>query len=530
MALLAAMALVMAACGSDSDSADSDPGESDNTDGSAEQLDYDPDGVLRISEDLGLDSSGNFDPREAFNGADNLRLFYDTFLQINPDGSFRGGLAESFELVDSQTIQLQLREGLEFSDGTALDAATAAEGLLANAALEEAPAFRGEYTSLSDIETDGELGLTLMFDDPVAGSYLALLAGQETMLVSPTADADGVDISMNPVGAGPFLIESYDEGVKAVLTKNPTYWDAENIKLGGIELINATSDATLTGFQAGQIDLIPGASQSEVDAVAGDDQSLSNTGSSGNAWNLVFLCKSSEEFESLEVRQALNYAIDRASLAELMGESSQPEEVVGSWASGSPFYSEQLAGSYSYDPDKARELLAEAGYGEDNPLEFGAFFTQSPFSQTMMEVLQQQFEDVGVSMDISLTNDVFNQFLVNAEEPAALIPMARQGTGKVTRIYGTGSPVNVCQYSNPELDQVMADLAAADQATPSQEAIDLWDRANTIVTEEALGLFIYFRNEHNIWNEKVGGVEDSLIPNYESGSLEPDFFKLFITA
>ena len=536
-----ALALIASGCGDDdttatdddttTDSADDDTttdSADDGSDGDGAALDYDPEAVIRIPLDLAPDTNANFDPTLAFTGADTLRMVYDTLLQNQPDGSYGPGLAESFDLVDANTITLQLRPGLTFSDGTALDAEAAKESLLYSAAVEGARGFRGEYTQLSDVIVDGDTGLTLKFDNPVAGSYLALLAGAETMIVSPTARAAGVDIATEPVGAGPFLVESVEALVSAVLTKNPDYWDADNIKVAGWEFIQATGDAMLTGFRSNQLDLIPQASLSQIKAVENEAGVETEQGSSGNAWNQVFLCKSKPPFDDVGVRQALNYGIDRDALAAVMGESATPEEVVGSWAANSPFYDPDLAGYYAYDPDKAKQLLADAGYGADNPLEFGAYFTAAPDSQRMMEVLQQQSEDIGVKMDVSLVTDLFNQFLVNAEEPAAHIGMQRQGTGKVTRIYGTGSPVNVCQYNNAELDQLMTDLAAEDQATPSQAAIDLWHESNALVTEEALGIFIYFATERAAWKDHIGGVER--IPNYATGSLIPDFFKLYVKA
>ena len=86
----------------------------------------------------------------------------------------------------------------------------------------------------------------------------------------------------------------------------------------------------------------------------------------------------------------------------------------------------------------------------------------------------------------------------------------------------------MCQYNNPALESTMSALAAADQATPSPEAISLWHDAQGIVQNEALSVFLVFLDEASAWSDEIGGVEQ--IPNYSTGSLMPDYFDLYVKA
>jgi peptide/nickel transport system substrate-binding protein len=487
---------------------------------------FDPDGVVKIGIDLAANTNAAWDPVQSFSNFDTMRLVYDTFLRNNTDGSYAPGLARSWEIVDGSTLALELQPDVTFSDGAPFDGEAVKTGLLRNATA-EARGFRAEVKALQDVIVDDATHVTLKFSTPVAGSWLSLLASGEGMIPSPQALAAGVDLNTSPVGAGPFVLESSTPEDRAILTKNPTYFEADQIKLAGIEFVHVVDPAAQsTAIRSGAVDLLPQISStalvSELESADGIDVT---SASSGNAWHTVFLCKSQPPFDDVRVRQALNFAVDREALSEaLYGKVAPPVE--GSWPAGHPFHDPALERMYSYDPDEARRLLAEAGYTDDNKLQFTSFYTAGN-GQRVMEILQAQYADVGIEMELRQTQDLFGDFLTSAKEPAAYVGMQRQGTGKITRIYGATSPTNVCQYNNPDLESTMAALAATDQATPSQDAVDLWFQAQQIVQSEALSVFLIFLDEASAWVDNVGGVEQ--VPNYSTGSLMPDYFDLFIT-
>jgi peptide/nickel transport system substrate-binding protein len=304
------------------------------------------------------------------------------------------------------------------------------------------------------------------------------------MTPSPAAVASGADRRTAPVGAGPFVVESFQQGQKVLLKKSPTYFQADDIRIAGIEMLQTGLDpqVIVNGLLSGQLDVAT-VSGNAVDAMRNNSDFEFRDSVNTNGWMQLYMCKSRPPFDDLRVRRALWHAVDREEVAEAVFGTDVP--VPNSmWGEQNPFYNADLEDMYPYDPDRAKELLAEAGYnGTSNKLRFGAFYAPGD-SQRMMEVIQQQFAAVGVEMSISVNEDIFNRFLTRVEQPMQGSGMGREGTGRVTRILGAGSPVNVCNYNNPELETTMRQLAAADQATPSKEAIDLWHKAQEIIWED----------------------------------------------
>jgi peptide/nickel transport system substrate-binding protein len=518
IAIVTLLALLGAACGGDDDDDAGDDGTEDEA--------FDENGVITIGTDLSL-ATRAWDPVKSFSQFDHLRLVYDTWLRNNPDGTFREGLAKEWKVVDPQTIDITMQDGITFSDGTPFTAQVAREGLLRNAAA-TANGFRVEVKELQDVIVKDATHFTIKLKTPVAGNWLGLLNSGETMVPSPKAVAAGQDLSTKPVGAGPYTLESYQDKVSATLKKNPTYWEADSIKLAGIDMIHVQdSVAAENGMRSGQIDMIPQAANSSYQTLSAQNDFEAISDPSGNVWNQIFLCKSRPPFDNLKTRQALNYAIDDDQISEVLyGKAA--EKVYGSWPEASPFFNEDLKGTYDYDPDEAKKLLSEAGYTSSNPLVFTAYYSQGGDSLRVMEIAQQQLKAIGVTMNLQVVTNLFQEFLIEARNPAGIITMQRQGTGKITRIYGTTSPVNLCKYSDPELDKLMADLGAVDQATPSDEAVELWHEAQKIVLDDALGVFMFFVPDNAVWRNNIGGVE--MVPNYSTGSLIPDYFKLYVKA
>jgi peptide/nickel transport system substrate-binding protein len=516
--LVALLALLLTSCGGDDDDSEAVDDEEVAADESA---------ILRIPFNLNADQSGlNFDPAKAFSGADIQTLVYDSLLRTKPDGTTEPGLAKEVTVVDPQTIEIELQPDVEFSDGTPFNAEAVKAGILRQIQM-RGPVNRVEIYELSEIVVADPTHLTIKLKTPVAGNWLVLLTGQETLTPAPSAVAAGADLTRAPVGAGPFVVESFESGAKVVLRKNPSYFQADQIRYGGIELVNIGSgpqsqQVSLNGLQSGQLDIAQ-LSPDVVGGLRGNSGFEIVDASSKNGWFQIYMCKNRPPFNDVKVRQALFQAIDRAATVKAVYGRDYPL-ADGMWQEGHPFYDEDLVDYYPYDPDEAKKLLSQAGYGPSNPLKFESFFTAGE-SQRYMEVIQQQLKSAGVEMSLVPVTDLFGQFLTRAEKPMLGGGMARQGTGKITRILGAGSPVNVCQYNNPELENTMKQLAAADQATPSDEAVELWHRAQELIWKDAAIITLGFTPISIVHNADWAGLE--VIDGYTAGAPLPNYFKLY---
>jgi peptide/nickel transport system substrate-binding protein len=465
---------------------------------------FDPEGVLRYSADIANQTEPRFDPIQSIsqtNGA-YLSMLYDTLLRKQPDGSFVPALAEEVTQVDAQTLEVHLREGVTFTDGTPVDAEAARVSLLRVRDTTNPPAFTAEYALLADVTVVDDLTFRISLTQPAAAAYTPLLAGPETMIVSKAALDAGTDLNATPVGAGPFVLESYEPGVGIRFTKNPDYWDADNVKLAGIEVVHIPAGPqNQTALRAGQVDMI-GVAPTELPALE-NDYGISRR-ASPDSYMWMPMCKTREPFDDVRVRQALNYAIDKDALNQgVLQGLGEPMHAM--FPEGDALFPEALADSYAYDPDRARELLAEAGVEEGT--EVGVItIAGSPAVERFAEIVQQYWGDVGVSLRIVPSQNITEDYYQNVREPLFILPTSRGGVSKVTNQYVGPQLGNVCGWNDPELAALTTELAGLPADDP--EAVELWAEVQQIVFDDALSIFGLFNPI--IWaydDAKLAGVE-----------------------
>ena len=131
-------------------------------------------------------------------------------LRQNADGSYSPGLAKSATVVDPQTIEVELQPNVKFSDGTPMNAEAVKFSIERTMASGNVGAVRAELLpDRGSITVNSPTKLTITLKTPIAGQFYNLLANGETFVVSPTAVQSGTSLDEKPVGAGPFMLESF---------------------------------------------------------------------------------------------------------------------------------------------------------------------------------------------------------------------------------------------------------------------------------------------------------------------------------
>jgi len=531
-AVLLTVALLAAACGDDDRgggaSAPTTAG-GPTTSGAAtsatsddDAADVDPEGVLRIGDDLTSGSGIFFDltvpvstPRPWHT------MILDTLLREMPDGSIEPGLAESADVVDASTIKVRLKPDITFSDGTPVDAEAVKFTIERNLAEGKPGSFEVEFYELDSITVDDPLSFTIRLKSPVAGAWYRLLRLVTTSPVSPTAVRNGVNLNEEPVGAGPFMLDSYEEARFLRLVKNPSYFDADRIRLAGIEFVQVMPGApVIVALRSGAIDVPFTLAYHQLGELEGTGINT-EARATGNITLQGHICKSRPPFDDVRVRQALNYGIDRDALNAAVYDG-KAEPMWGFFPPGHPLHHPAVDGYYEYDPERARALLAEAG---QSALTFDAFFTGG-VPQRAGEVLQQQLAEIGVTMNlVPLVNQA--DFFPDARgAPMNILPLARSGLNKVTRVFVPGSYGNVCTYDDPDLNAVVAELRAVREDAP--EAKELWAELQEIALEDAITIFGLFGLESVAWGERVGNA--SFLPSEHGQAPVVNFYDVYIKA
>jgi peptide/nickel transport system substrate-binding protein len=488
--VLVAVSLLMASCGSDDDT--------DGAESPQEAPEYDPDGVLRVGTDLVRNGGFGFDPTRM-----GIGLYVDATPVLAPlltrgaGGDFQPYLAKEATIADPRTIEVVLRPDLEFSDGSPVNAAAVKATFDRNLASNNTNGLA--IVDMRNVETIQETSpteFTIRLKTPSAAVVYGLLAGIEFAPMAPSSFTSGADIHQKPVGAGPMMVTEFTPGSRIVMKKNPNYWDAENVLLGGMEYVHVTAEAATNAMLANQVDWVR---LSNVEQVRGLSGSYVGDIAPTTAPSQIGLCATQAPLNDLRVRQAIAYAVDRDQFNDVIW-AGQSEPAWDLWPSGSPFHNEDLDGNYEKDLTKARSLLSEAGY--PNGLSF-TMYARAP-EQRIAELLQGQLKQAGIDMKIVIGTDLAGDYFQNARTNSAWIGQNRPGIDKVSRFYLSNSFANACKFPMPKVDALNAQLIGLELESP--EAIAIWEELQEVIFEEYLPYIqlVFHSDMHGYNADRVG--------------------------
>jgi ABC-type transport system substrate-binding protein len=486
-------------------------------------------GTVRVATDLSGQTTGAlfFDPTSVkVAAAPDITyewLIYGSLLKPTPSGKYVPYLAKSATVLDPQTIEVKLRDGVVFSDGSAFDANAVKSGIERNLAVPAPhPQFRAELSDISSVEVVDPLTVRLHLNTPAAAAVYPLLAGIETFIVSPGAVAKGVDLNSNPVGAGPFVLKDYAPEQRITLVRNAKYWDEKHVKLSQVDFVHVLGGAqTIDSLKSNQTDLAA-LTVSDVPSVQGAGLTVKAVPVDGSfLW--MPLCKSSAPLSDVRVRQALNYGINRKQISKALL-YGYGEPVWSLYPKGSQYFVRQLDAYYDYNPSKAKKLLAAAGYRSGVQLKFMPI-PGIPLTQQVAEVVQSQWSKIGVDAQIVPTTNFVNDFYVDHRAQVALNPSTRPGILKIAGPYRKGSIGDACDYDDPTLDAIIDRLSTAPDG--SAEAVKAWTDAQNFVMKNALSVYVAFIPQFLAWNNHVANVQ----PIQLSGAITaiPDYATLTMT-
>lgn len=460
-------------------------------------------GTLRVLE---VAQPTGFDPVQVFSSTSmpiTFTALYGQFVIANPEtGGYDCGLCESFTTQDDgATWDIVLPEGQTFTDGTPVDA----EAVKYNWERVKDPTYgsasAGIASQIDTIEIVEDYTLKLHMAVPTPGFIGLMPIYSLQWIASPTALEQGQEaFNKNPVGAGPFVLESWTPGGTARLVRNEEY-SGEPAHLDAIETQGVTDDAQrLNALISGQADLILNSSATQF--VEAEAAGLTNIIYTYNGGVGFLLNTGKAPFDDVRARQALAYALDLETLSNAInrGNGSVPATL---FQADSPFFSDIPL--QSHDPEKAQQLLDELA-AEGKPLEF-AYTVFPGTGQTVFDALQAQlaaYDNITVTADQRDTSEqgvvTTNGDYQAAQSSLAFVDAASRLWGA---LHSSAERTNYARISDPRLD---AALDAAIAATDVTEQTAHFAEVQELLAE--LYPYIFFQEYYGgaITTDKVKGV------------------------
>jgi len=481
----------------------------------------------------------------AVDGANYILFAFDNLLKMDKDGKVVPGLAEKYEVSDDQlTWTFHLRDGLKWSDGSAL---TADDFVYSWQRLVD-PSVAAPYaqTVLGMVEGYDDAigrpdadGNTTVDPDP---TKLKVEAPDEKTLIvhmakpTPYFDKLAAFVSLSPVkkdvveanpdgwsidpktyiSTGPFKLTGWEPGSYLMFEKNENYWDADSIKLDGIKcLLMQDQNATFSAYESGDALMIKDVPTQEITTLK--DRSDFHIDPILGTYYLD-LNTTLDEFKDPKVREALSLALDRKYISETI--------TAGTYTPASGFVSEGVTdwngtawqdnitdkSAYINIDDhagnlaKAKELLKEAGYENGVGLPEMVYSTNdASYHKKIAEYLQQAWGELGLKVQ------------VNIVEWKSFTPQRRSGNYQIARdgwvmdyndpsnileLALTGNGNNNAKYSNPEFDALMS--KAATEKDPQTRFGYLHQAEDFIMKDTAMVPLLYY-NDFYLQSDKITG-------------------------
>lgn len=477
-------------------------------------------GILKVSANA---NPSSLDPATGGAGSDHTFLWtiYDTLVEWDYETlKTKPGLA-AFNFPDPRTMVLELKPGITFHDGSPLDAA-AVKFNLDRGRTDARSNIKADLQNVAQVDVTGPLQVTIKLARPDT-ALPAILSDRAGMMVSPKAvQALGAEHDRKPVGAGPWKFVSWSANEKVVVTRADKYWRADRGFVDGIEFSIIPELATgLRAVVAGQGDFayqVPPRLMPLIDK-AKNLQKV--TGPTLYCLQLYFN-QARKPLDNLKVRQAINCALDRPSFVKAslagVGEPAYMNLPKTHWA-----YDETLVGLYPHNLEKARALLAEAGFKDGIELTVGSYTDQDSVRRS--EIVGEQLRKAGIRLKFvtGTIPEISGQFFGN-EKKFDMLLSAWTGRPDPSMTYSLMYSKDA-YFNAGRVDhgQKLTDLLAESRVAERIEGRKLifW-QLQRIVMEQALVAPLAFQYELVAASQKVKGYKPNLLgkPKYEFISLQ----------
>ncbi|MBP5309513.1 MAG: ABC transporter substrate-binding protein [Lachnospiraceae bacterium] len=471
----------------------------------------DADSLITIGIPQDLDDS--LDPHIA-EGAGTREVLFNVFeglVKPNSNGDLIPAVASDYSINEDGTVYtFTLREGVKFHNGSKVTVQDVKASLDKCAGTESGEPLVAAFSAVKEINTPDDKTIEVVLKE----SDTDFLPNM-TAAILP---ADHLDASTQPIGTGPYKYVSRSPQENIILESFDDYWgDKAKIKTVVLKIVS-DADTIVMNLEGGSIDLMARLSTTQAAQLSDKFDVYEGT---MNLVQALYINNSVEPLNNTKVRQALCYAVDIQEIMDFVSDGKGTETGSSMFPAFGKYYMKELNDTYNTDIDKAKKLLAEAGYPDG--FEF-TITVASNYQQHVdtAQVLKEQFKKIGVTANINLVewdtwlNDVY--IGRNFETTVVGVDASTLTASAMLGRFVSDSGKNFINYSNPEYDKVYAEaIATVDDNVRTEK----YKTCEKILSEDAANVYIQDLPNLVAVNKKFGGYE--FYPLYVM-----DFSKLYV--
>lgn len=454
-----------------------------------------------ITVGIAQDLDDSLDPHQTVAAGTREVLFniFEGLVKPNSDGEMIPAVAEKYTLSeDGTTYTFTLREGVKFHNGQTVTAEDVVYSINRCAAVPEGQEkpLLAAFSAVKSVEALDEktVAVTIAQRDLEFISYM-------TAAIIP-ADYENQDTA--PVGTGPFRFVSRTPQQDFVMERFEDYWGAPAWLDKVTYKICENADALVMNLNGGSIDLCAHLTSAQASQLNQNFQVLEGT---MNLVQAIYLNNQAKPFDNQLVRQALCYAIDRQGIMDMVADGHGTAVGSSIYPAFTKYFLPELVDKYPHSVEKAKELLAQAGYPDGFDMTISVPNNYQPHMDTA-EVVAEQLREAGINVTIqpvewsTWLDTIYNgrQFQATVVGVDAANMTARAMLERFTSDYGK----NFINYNNPAYDAL---FQKAINAQDEAEQTDLYKQMETMLADTAANVYIQDLCDLVAMRQDLGGLK-----------------------
>jgi peptide/nickel transport system substrate-binding protein len=445
------------------------------------------------------DIEDSLDPHKAVAAGTEEVLFnlYEGLVKPDSSGALQPAVASDYSISeDATTYTFTLRDGVKFHDGSTVTAEDVKYSIDRCADTTNGAPLVEAYSHIQSVNILDEKTVEVVLDGPDT-EFLAYMT--EAIIPASNENPD-----TNPIGTGPYKYVSRSPQENFVVEKFDDYWGTPaNIEHVTFKVC-ANADSIVMDLQGGSIDMFARVTTAQAAQLGEQYQILEGT---MNLVQALYLNNAVEPFNDERVRQALCYAVDPQGIMDLISDGKGTEIGSSMFPAFSKYYMPELNDMYNQDFDKAKELLAEAGYPD------GFTFTMTVPSNYQQhidtaQVLVEQLRNIGVTAEIELVewetwlSEVYSGR--NYEATVVGVDASSLTANALLSRFVSDASNNFINFSNEDYDAAYARAVAA---VDDEEKTAAYKECETLLAEHAANVYIQDLPQLVALNKRYAGYE-----------------------